>query len=350
VCCSVEEGSCLDKLPQGIKLVIVSEGNNVAFPTKGQEVKIHYKASLADGKVIDVSDGPLQINIGVGQVIPAWDLAIPLLSVGTRAIITAAPEFAYGEDGVPGAIPPGATLSFEVELLELGALDGGDAPIQVDDQVVVGLGNHKAFLEQQAANEEARKEQARAEARAVRQQIVDAMGIEELRAVLMEREAEMERMQLDMEKAQEREAELEAEKDRLFHSRNTERAERIRVREELGMLKMTIQVQAKEDAAAKKEAEEEAMNEKPAAVVVAQHTWAEPGPLGLTLSMRPRDRTERSGVSVKLVKGEGLPADLAGLKLVEVNATSIADSTYDEALAIIKAAGRPLTIKFAKHI
>ena len=87
-----------------------------------------------------------------------------------------------------------------MELLELGALDGGDAPIQVDDKVVVGLGNHKAFLEQQAANEEARKEQARAEARAVRQQIVDAMGIEELRAVLMEREAEMERMQLDMEK------------------------------------------------------------------------------------------------------------------------------------------------------
>ena len=70
--------------------------------SQGQEVKIHYKASLADGKVIDVSDGPLQINIGVGQVIPAWDLAIPLLSVGTRAIITAAPEFAYGEDGVPG--------------------------------------------------------------------------------------------------------------------------------------------------------------------------------------------------------------------------------------------------------
>ena len=55
----------------------------------------------------------------MGQVIRAWDEGLLQMSVGQRAPLTAPSDYAYGPRGIPGVIPGGATLIFDVELLDI---------------------------------------------------------------------------------------------------------------------------------------------------------------------------------------------------------------------------------------
>ena len=87
--------------------------------TAESTVVVHYTGTLRDGSVFDSSlsrGEPLRIQLN--QVIPCWTEAIPMLQVGGKAKITCPAELAYGELG-NNAIPGGAALSFEVELLEV---------------------------------------------------------------------------------------------------------------------------------------------------------------------------------------------------------------------------------------
>lgn len=49
-----------------------------------------------------------------GSVIKAWDIGVATMKKGERAILTCAPEYAYGSSGSPPAIPPDSTLKFDV--------------------------------------------------------------------------------------------------------------------------------------------------------------------------------------------------------------------------------------------
>jgi peptidylprolyl isomerase len=91
-------------------------------PRPEQPVKVNYTGWLEDGAKFDSSldrGHPITFILGVGQVIPGWDEGIASMKEGGQRQLVIPPELAYGEEGAPGAIPPKATLIFEVELLEI---------------------------------------------------------------------------------------------------------------------------------------------------------------------------------------------------------------------------------------
>jgi peptidylprolyl isomerase len=105
--------------PSGLKYVDEVIGTGPS-PEKGKQVTVHYTGTLEDGKKFDSSrdrNTPLNFTIGIGQVIKGWDEGIMSMKVGGKRKLTIPPDLGYGQRGAPPAIPPGATLIFEVELL-----------------------------------------------------------------------------------------------------------------------------------------------------------------------------------------------------------------------------------------
>ncbi len=88
----------------------------------GATAVVHYTGWLMNGTKFDSSldkGTPFQFVIGAGQVISGWDEGVGTMKVGGKRELIIPPELAYGERGTGGVIPPGATLKFEVELIEL---------------------------------------------------------------------------------------------------------------------------------------------------------------------------------------------------------------------------------------
>ncbi|XP_020383007.1 peptidyl-prolyl cis-trans isomerase FKBP1A-like [Chiloscyllium punctatum] len=106
----------------GVQVETITPGDGQTFPKTGQTCVVHYTGSLKDGTKFDSSrdrSKPFKFKIGRNEVIRGWDEGLAQMSVGQRAKLTCTSDYAYGDSGHPGVIPPNATLIFDVELLRL---------------------------------------------------------------------------------------------------------------------------------------------------------------------------------------------------------------------------------------
>jgi FKBP-type peptidyl-prolyl cis-trans isomerase len=86
----------------------------------GSHVKVHYTGWLTTGKKFDSSvdaGRPFEFTIGKGEVIKGWEEGVAGMKVGGKRQLRIPPDLAYGQRGYPGAIPPNATLIFDIQLL-----------------------------------------------------------------------------------------------------------------------------------------------------------------------------------------------------------------------------------------
>ena len=107
------------KTESGVLITTIKPGKG-ASPKATDTVKVHYQGTLIDGTVFDSS---LQrgepVTFPLGNVIKCWTEGLQQMKVGGKSRLVCPPNLAYGDRGSPPNIKPGATLVFEVELLDI---------------------------------------------------------------------------------------------------------------------------------------------------------------------------------------------------------------------------------------
>lgn len=106
-------------LPSGLQYKVLKDGAG-ASPKLEDQVTTHYRGTLIDGTEFDSSYSRKEpAKIGVGQVIKAWQEALPLMKVGSKWQLFIPSDLAYGERGAGGVIGPNAALIFDLELISI---------------------------------------------------------------------------------------------------------------------------------------------------------------------------------------------------------------------------------------
>jgi FKBP-type peptidyl-prolyl cis-trans isomerase len=106
------------KTPSDVVIRVITPGTG-ASPTATDVVKVHYEGKLIDGTIFDSSIARGEpIEFALSGVVPCWTEALQRMKKGEKSQIVCPSSAAYGDRGSPPTIPPGATLSFEVQLLD----------------------------------------------------------------------------------------------------------------------------------------------------------------------------------------------------------------------------------------
>lgn len=107
------------KTPSGMVYRSIKEGKGTS-PGAASTVQVNYRGTLTNGKEFDSSYKRNQpISFPLSGVIPCWTEGVQRMKVGGKAKLVCPPELAYGSRGAGSAVPPNATLIFEVELLNI---------------------------------------------------------------------------------------------------------------------------------------------------------------------------------------------------------------------------------------
>ena len=104
-----------------LKIEVLKKGNGLVAKV-GDKVAVHYTGWLTTGEKFDSSvdrGQPFELTLGTGSVIAGWEQGLLGMMAGEKQRLTIPPRLAYGERGAGNAIPPNATLIFEVEMLKI---------------------------------------------------------------------------------------------------------------------------------------------------------------------------------------------------------------------------------------
>ncbi|MBZ5523075.1 MAG: FKBP-type peptidyl-prolyl cis-trans isomerase [Acidobacteriia bacterium] len=107
--------------PSGLQYWDIRVGTG-AVAEKGKKVVVQYTGWLTDGKKFDSSVDryrPFVFVLGAGGVIRGWDEGVAGMKAGGKRQLRIPPELGYGAKGMPDAIPPNATLIFDIDLLDV---------------------------------------------------------------------------------------------------------------------------------------------------------------------------------------------------------------------------------------
>jgi FKBP-type peptidyl-prolyl cis-trans isomerase len=118
--CSLSNNSMVNT-DSGLQYEVLAKGKGDAAKN-GDLVSVHYTGWLDNGDKFDSSvdrGQPFQFMLGAGQVIKGWDDGVEGMLPGEKRKLIIPSELGYGEAGAGGVIPGGATLTFDVELLEI---------------------------------------------------------------------------------------------------------------------------------------------------------------------------------------------------------------------------------------
>jgi FKBP-type peptidyl-prolyl cis-trans isomerase len=107
--------------PLGLKYADIVVGKG-PMPHDGQTAVMHFTGWLADGMQFDSSRDrkmAFGFKLGAGEVIKGWEDGVRGMREGGKRRLIVPPVLAYGETGIPGLIPPNATLTFDIELIRI---------------------------------------------------------------------------------------------------------------------------------------------------------------------------------------------------------------------------------------
>jgi len=126
----------IETTPSGLKIDVQSKPDPCdKVAGNGQMLTMHYTGKLEDGTKFDSShdrDEPFKFQIGVGQVIKGWEEGVLGMCVGEKRQLIVPPELGYGDQGAGDIIPGGATLYFDIELMDT---EEGPTPVNVFKQI-----------------------------------------------------------------------------------------------------------------------------------------------------------------------------------------------------------------------
>jgi len=161
ICFVLAVGLCLvmgepELKPSGLKVEYISKPDPCdKVARNGDVLTMHYTGTLIDGKKFDSSldrNEPFKFQIGVGQVIKGWEEGVLGMCVGEKRQLIVPPELGYGEQGAGDIIPGGATLYFDIELIDV---EEGPEPVNVfkqidlDDDLQLSRDELSSYLKQQ---------------------------------------------------------------------------------------------------------------------------------------------------------------------------------------------------------